>query len=675
MVAAKGGRRRAGTAGRYIVTIGIDRYESWARLNNAVSDAKGVLETFEALGFQSIRPPLLDQDANRNALWKLVTRDLAELGQSDSLVVFFAGHGWTAPLRLGTESEIQQGFIIPVDGLSPRQAIKATENELRQSWINIDDWLIDIQRLIATHILVILDSCHSGIAIRSASYGPVIHRSSNGPGERLWQMTSRRIITASLATQSAMDSGPVVGHSLFTGCLLEALNKSIFIDARYTYITGTELGAHIQRLVMDHSQQQQTPDVSALACDGRGEMQIPLPSVTQGHATPVAIAQQQVKELRQSIERGDLEPWVTEPSELRLSDIVLGEEVTFRLDRLDIERQLGGAVLAVLPSDTHTDTGWVTWAARRGYFTLATSKSDLTAAIDDLLDQSPWMRALPTARAVFAAAADIAPDELDASLEARSERECEQWLNRVGGRDSRTHVGTWLTMVTRKRFADTLDIAAAPYVGLDLLSAMCDLAGPISILVRPVDEKPESVVRAIHIAASLATSLPDQAIAIAAPHAALTQVLRSPDDSAAMAMARRGLIRATGVHIAEAKPQHTTPARRLWDALQRDSRTANQFELRAPVRIHEQPGSLIVELVARHAQLAIAIDTWYLQQDAGADTYQRDRMRDRWLQRAGFFVLRLLVDDIDRRLESQIERIADCLHARAAAQLLRKDRS
>jgi len=45
---------------RCISVIGIDRYRRWTHLNNAVSDARGVLTAFEHLGFVPVVAPLLE---------------------------------------------------------------------------------------------------------------------------------------------------------------------------------------------------------------------------------------------------------------------------------------------------------------------------------------------------------------------------------------------------------------------------------------------------------------------------------------------------------------------------------------------------------------------------------------------------------------------------------------
>src|SRR5215510_13641524 len=82
--------------GRSVVAvIGIDRYATWPRLSNAVSDATAVSELFQRFGFTEAVLPLLDEAATCEAMWRLVTDDLAKLATDDSLVLFFAGHGHT----------------------------------------------------------------------------------------------------------------------------------------------------------------------------------------------------------------------------------------------------------------------------------------------------------------------------------------------------------------------------------------------------------------------------------------------------------------------------------------------------------------------------------------------------------------------------------------------------
>jgi hypothetical protein len=255
---APAGRKR-------IAVIGIDRYTSWPVLNNAVRDARGALRLFEHLGFDPVGEPLLDEAATGAAIQALVTDELMALGPDDSLVLFYAGHGGTRTQWLGGD-ELKTGYLIPAD---------AAYGDKVATWIDLDDWLRKVARLPPRHILVILDACFAGIALT-----PVVKWRDSGtfqeaPLAALQARRSRRIITSALDDQFALDSGPVPGHSLFTGCLIEGFTQGRLGHAR-DVATGTEVGLYLQQRVGSYPESRQTPDFGSFELDDRGEMVIPL---------------------------------------------------------------------------------------------------------------------------------------------------------------------------------------------------------------------------------------------------------------------------------------------------------------------------------------------------------------------------------------------------------------
>jgi uncharacterized caspase-like protein len=257
--------RNAREGGAYIAVIGIDRYRTWNRLYNAVSDARGALKLFAGLGFELVAPPLFDESATGDALRRLVVDDLSGLGEDDSLVLFFAGHGHTMTRAYGGTS-VRDGYLIPADGERP--------GGRTGTWVRLESWLTEIARIPAKHILVILDACHSGLAL-----GPVLQWRSRGmenarrePLEELRARRSRRIITSALDDQLAMDGGPVPGHSLFTGCLIEAMSGGLVASTGHQIVTGSEIGHYVQRRVSEYPGSVQTPDFGALELDDRGEL-------------------------------------------------------------------------------------------------------------------------------------------------------------------------------------------------------------------------------------------------------------------------------------------------------------------------------------------------------------------------------------------------------------------
>ena len=250
-----------------IAVIGIDRYHSWPVLHNAVCDARGALRLFEHLGFELVGQPLLDDAATGAAIQAFVTDDLMVLDPDDSLVLFFAGHGGTRIQWLGGE-QIKTGYLIPVD---------AVHGEKVATWIDLDDWLRKVARLPPRHILVILDACFAGIALTQVLKWRDSGTFQEAPLASLQARRSRRIITSALDDQVALDSGPVPGHSLFTGCLIEGFKHGQLGHGRGV-ATGTEVGLYLQQRVGSYPDSCQTPDFGTFEHDDRGEMVIPLPS-------------------------------------------------------------------------------------------------------------------------------------------------------------------------------------------------------------------------------------------------------------------------------------------------------------------------------------------------------------------------------------------------------------
>lgn len=252
-----------------IAVIGIDRYQAWPQLHNAVGDAQGLRGLFiEQLGFTELTPPLIDEQANHGAITAMIQDQLRDLLRpDDSLVFFFAGHGHTETTQAGTR-EVRTGYLIPVDARPPGE-------HRFSSYLNLDSLLKDVAQLPARHILVILDSCHSGFALNEMPTVQIV-RSFDRYSEDLSARMSRRVVTSALHDQAALDSGPVAGHSLFTGTLIEALDKGAADPDHKGFVTSSELALYVQKSVASWSSSQQTPDFGSFELDERGELVISL---------------------------------------------------------------------------------------------------------------------------------------------------------------------------------------------------------------------------------------------------------------------------------------------------------------------------------------------------------------------------------------------------------------
>jgi very-short-patch-repair endonuclease len=766
----------------YVAVIGIDRYRAWGALHNAVSDAQGAQAAFVKLGFEA-RPPLFDDAATGTAIRNLVTEDLRTLGTNDSLVLFFAGHGHTVtkPYDDGTLSK--RGYLIPVDA-------KAPSSDGSGSWLTLDSWLRDVAHLPPKHILVILDACHSGIALDPVVRwrGEDVRRTD--PLAELRARRSRRIITSALDNQLALDGGPVQGHSLFTGCLIEALSGHAFSKAGRRLLTGSEIGLHVQQRVTTYpaTNASQTPDFGALELDNRGEMIIELPmgpdslsaeldpphlgvdgirprkhrneainpappqrdSVAQApsgvdtikprrartepaatqtttHASsvrpdeaaggappqPVATSNESqssassmpgeapVTEGTQSVTSSAKEtpppspgsttnkPLTNESAHVQI-DIAVDPPVTppvtrdepprppslpprstldaafvAALDRHDRARKSRGNVLTVVAADPTTAvTGWATWAAERGRLTLVTEGNGLDATITHLLGQMPWLRAIPTARARLAVVAKLDVNAVDEILDgAASSAARDAWIDDVAGHDLLARVSGWLLSLLREPWATDPDLTTAPVQGGDLLSILCELGTPITVLLHHASPTAPWFERAIQTGAELTRFLPRTAVAIGAPREFADSLVRTRLESAAFATARQGVVQLAAKPSRAVDHVRSQATRLLYAALMADRRTAGHFETNVRVPVYDR--TIEVDLVAREALFAIEIDDWYRSRDPLA--YSRDRIKDVQLSRAQFFVMRFLAEDVEERLEHTVNEIALGLAGRRAS--------
>lgn len=224
----------------YFVGIGIDEYDHWEPLNNAVNDVNGVAKVFkEQLGFEELLPLMKDEDAtkkNLNEAFNLILPPL--LKPEDRLIVFFAGHGYTEKSLVNSDS-IDIGYLVPQDASD-----KSASNI--NSYINIDSLLNTIGELPPNEITVILDACASGFAI-SENFTNSISEATDAGKTRL-------VITSADKYQTASDAGPIKNHSLFTGKLIECLENGT-IPLTDNFFDVRDLASYLLTAVANYSSQ------------------------------------------------------------------------------------------------------------------------------------------------------------------------------------------------------------------------------------------------------------------------------------------------------------------------------------------------------------------------------------------------------------------------------------
>jgi uncharacterized caspase-like protein len=234
---------------RYVFAgVAVDSFRAgapWETLANAVNDLQGVREVLR--GEYEFESPddwiLTNSAATERGVAELLDR-LADAAtgvrEGDALVFFYAGHG--------TEHN-ERGFLVPHDVSKPVA-------QAQSQYVGVGQLVERLSDLPATHVLLILDSCKSGLALTS-SEGLKAELSEAEMSQVIDDMVrnrSRLVVTSAGANQPAADGGgPLTGHSLFTGYLIEGLQRAVEGTAPADSLP-TERGRLVTRELFDYVQ-------------------------------------------------------------------------------------------------------------------------------------------------------------------------------------------------------------------------------------------------------------------------------------------------------------------------------------------------------------------------------------------------------------------------------------
>ncbi len=220
----------------WAVVVGIDDYQNAPHLSYAVADAQSMEEMLTKQGFSVVS--FYNKRATRQAiLSELGDRLPTMVGESDRVVVFFAGHGETR--QYGSAS--MMGYLLPVE--SRQTALSATA---------IDMGVIRTlaQALPAKQVLFLIDVCYGGIAgQRFRSLSPM----TNQYLRVITREKGRQLIAAGGADQQAVES-PEWGHSAFTYFLLKGLGNGLADMNGDGIIPASELYTYLDQRVYSAAQ-------------------------------------------------------------------------------------------------------------------------------------------------------------------------------------------------------------------------------------------------------------------------------------------------------------------------------------------------------------------------------------------------------------------------------------
>jgi hypothetical protein len=239
------------------LVIGINQYKNASPLSYAVSDANEIRDvlisdlTFPEEGITY----LVDSEATKENILRSFMRLTAnDVGLDERILVFFAGHGHT---RSGIRGEV--GYLVPYD---------ADMTDF-STFIRWDELTRNADLIRAKHMLFVMDACYGGLALTRS-----LHAGSSRFLKDMMLRYSRQVLTAGKADEVVSDSGgPLPGHSVFTGHLIEGLRGKAATENGV--ITASGLMSYVYGKVANDKNSNQTPHYGYFDGDGDFILQAP----------------------------------------------------------------------------------------------------------------------------------------------------------------------------------------------------------------------------------------------------------------------------------------------------------------------------------------------------------------------------------------------------------------
>ncbi|MCB0565520.1 MAG: caspase family protein [Phaeodactylibacter sp.] len=131
----------------YLLAIGIDRYQHWTPLDNAVKDARDLIQvlTHQYQFGQEHITILYDERATEANIYDAIRELKRAITPQDNLLVYYSGHGHY-------DEDFDEGHWIPVDA----------RIDTEDRFISNSNIIKRINAIDAHHVLLIIDSCFSG---------------------------------------------------------------------------------------------------------------------------------------------------------------------------------------------------------------------------------------------------------------------------------------------------------------------------------------------------------------------------------------------------------------------------------------------------------------------------------------------------------------------------------
>ncbi len=193
----------------YALVIGVGNYQHLPKLTTPVNDANEIEKILRvSYGFKTEFLP----EATRDQILEALDRDRRTLGVDDSLLIYYAGHGFYDRLE-------DQAYWAPVDAGQDTYA----------HWIIASEITSRAKAISARHVLVVSDSCYSGKLARAFEHTGGVREIRDPFLERMLSEKSRGLMSSGGNEPVSDSDTPGHGnHSVFANALIRGLEEMEF---------------------------------------------------------------------------------------------------------------------------------------------------------------------------------------------------------------------------------------------------------------------------------------------------------------------------------------------------------------------------------------------------------------------------------------------------------------
>jgi hypothetical protein len=193
----------------YALVIGVANYQHLPTLTTPVNDAKEIERILrDSYGFKTQLLP----EATRDQILDALDRDRRSLGVDDSLLIYYAGHGFYDPSE-------DQAYWAPIDA----------GQDTYSHWIIATEITSRAKAIPARHVLVVSDSCYSGKLARALDRNDRAVEIRDPFIERMLSGKSRGLMSSGGNEPVSDSDAPEYGkHSVFANALIRGLEEMTF---------------------------------------------------------------------------------------------------------------------------------------------------------------------------------------------------------------------------------------------------------------------------------------------------------------------------------------------------------------------------------------------------------------------------------------------------------------